>query len=598
MPYQQQTELEEKYQKLLQRAQEQQRLFAVVAEQARELYGGHPEIALSARAPSSHNNLFKKAVKIIRGKAIQGEPSCRVVPRGEISEDAATVASEKISSIFSSQSVYPQIAQISTDTLLCSGGYAMIHEDRHVEYLNWFDVFPDNALGCSADLSKGRYLFIRRLVDAAEFWDTYEKRLKELGYKDEESLPRATKVMGRRIVGVNSTHTLSGVFEKKTVSYITNVFGNPTYWEYSSTQPDLDGLVAEWECFVRDSVDDETGLPRWSRVLMFEDYFLEDPEDLPSVMPGPNVAYFPFDFLNGQVYQPSLYVDVIRNQASYNWINSKTAQILANLDNPARKFHKDDTQAVKKWWNNPGEDLALDQPTLFEMIDQPVPPPIYEEIKASIKEDASENTGVTPATQGISPSEDSSGIAIEKLQRSAEVFFESFLTSRDEFFTDVCRWILYFEVLENPQEYNGITPQAVMKDAVFSFKLVPKLGREEKMAQTLSGITAATNMLVGTILETDPIARIDLAGTLTGNTKEADELINKVKEYMKAAQDASKQQLAEQQNIESEMADEDQERAIEEKFIDAEIESQKKEQDQEFQREQAAVQGQQKTAGR
>ena len=245
-------ELEVKIIKLRERARVARKPYTDVAEWSRRVYGSEPEIHLSARAPATYLNFYKNAVRVQRGKVIQGDPHVKIESRGRMKPETVQYFRNIIDPSFSSESCSSLLQNIATDTIMFTGGYEYIHDVDDLEHLYWFDVFIDNALSTPKNIFTGRYLFIRRYIDAEKFWDERKDELSKINpsWTAAEDLPTANDIEGRYPGGTNAQFQLVTESENNTNSYIGNLFGQPNVTQ-SVTSGAEDGLVCEWECFIR-----------------------------------------------------------------------------------------------------------------------------------------------------------------------------------------------------------------------------------------------------------------------------------------------------------------------------------------------------------
>lgn len=553
----------------LDRAQEQIKPFNDVGTMARKHYGGEPEIYLSAIAPISHRNFFKEAVQTIRGKTIEGTPQVQCKANNDNEAGTAQNLQKELDRVYTHSSMTGIMQSMAMDVGIFFRGFTYIHKNGIVEQLYAPDVMIDNSLAKPYDIYQGRFIIIRRLVDANKFWTKWEKELKNLDYKDADGLPRATNVPCREIVGANTTIQLgTRQREENTSTVMSNLYGGPNYnMAHYATDGKLDALVEEYEVFIKNETLGEDGEDKvgWEQFYVFEDHLLADGEDVDPEWPGPPVTSWVGDYLGGQVYQPSLYVDVIRSQASYNYISSSAARILSYLENPVTIHADEDRNKNKGFLNLPGQNYYESVAGSVRPFPQPVPPKEYYTEKEYIRRDVEANTGINDAMKGNEPVNVTSGVAIDELNRNANTRLQSAIQSRNEWMRDTGRWIL---IRGKDRLGIEIATEQIWNDFIYSFRIIPPTTHTERIEQTLVAVVSGAKLLEGTILETDVEARIDVAGVITGNKEEAEELKAALKPRMEQAQQSQAQ--AAQDQAEMVAADKEQDQEDELEQIDAE----------------------------
>ena len=543
------------------RAVQQRSRFTTVASMARGIYGGDPSIAMSTFAPNGERNFWHSQTRVGRNKLCEGDVQGVVTSKSGKFAALAEFMQQHLSSIISSKSFAPKFLMAGHDNYMHSGAYLYVHSSSDYENLSWFQVYPDAAKATSAGLETGRYCFIYRLVDRNEMWQKWQNELSVAGFASAESLPSASAPDDGALqpVGTYFNYMLQ---ERETKTSPKSV---PGVGLAGSTPDYDDGMVLEWECLLHDGKSPSG----WSLYYMLggPDVLLGEGEDVPEILGGLPIAYWPGDFLSGQFYQPSAFIYVYRSQAAYNWIRMKQNMILAQFEFPGTKSTEENKRAVAKWRNKPGENLVLKDFNGFGTIELPQPPPGYDAVMEGIRNDVEEESGINPAIQGIEPKEATSGIAIAEQYSHASIQLEDRFVSRDEFLRDFFRLIityLYMEVIENamlqyreileefaedpvansqwqslvdtpadkawieflPEPFKDVELKEFTSDMVLNFHVMPKLPRERKMAIMLQSIPVATSLAGG-----DPVLAVRLAGVITGYVAEAKELEDAVTSY-------------------------------------------------------------------
>lgn len=527
--------------KWMRRLKEQRKPFDLVNEYARKVYGSETTYKLSKRAPSPHYNAYKVAVISTRAQLIEGEPRVTVRAANPRADALANFLQPGMSAIFTSRSFANVLQAVVSDVIMCGGGYLKF-VDSAMHHLYWFDAWADSVLATAKSLWDGRAFLVRNLLDEEEFKDLYAKELESVGYKlggkDEKRLPNAKDVEGRDSVGLSfdSIHPDAGVqLKESSTSTLVDAYGNAIR---SSTTEDsrMDGIVEVYRLYVPSG-------DKWVYYEMFDQQVLSDePIEVVGVVPEPGIIHFPADYLGGQFYQPTLFVDMIRSQDSYNWMDAKALQILSMLDFPAFRAAAADKTNLTKFNNTNGEMLFLNEPGAFAPIEQQQISGDHFTQKEFLQDNMERVSGVHDIIQGKEPDEASSGVALRRLEQNARNRFVSLMSSRDEFMRDVGRHVaarLVFEAQQSgeaPQEIASIDPASVWNDTVFEFHVVPPTERGEKMMQFTEALMAFTPLF-----PQDFTGAVKMAGVVTGYRDIADEMTGAYAEHLQKAVQAQEQ---------------------------------------------------------
>jgi hypothetical protein len=574
------TKIEKELQKQHDRLLQQKKPYERVAENARQTYGSDlTPFELIASVPVPHRNFYKEQVQTHRGKLVEGEPQTQMKGRNLVSGEAVQFFERKINPIFTSESVVMTMQSGAQDTGMYMHGYFHIMEDGTVEWLNWFDVYVNNALANPKNLFAGKSILVRRVRDVEDFKAEWKSVLSKLEYEvgEEDTLPRAKNLPGRSPVGVEFADRFNP--SEKRTSIILDSGGRP-FRSSALTGAFLDGsmdaLVEEWWHFRIE----EDG---WKLYKKFEGYILNgenrNGETLDEWMPNPSIVDWSSDYLGGTYYQSMPYGDMIHSQAAYNFTGLKIMQNIALIDRPVLVAPESMKTTLYKYNNKPGEILFETVPNGLRQLPPPTFPPEYLAAMDRWGNDSLQNGAVQDVVRGEELEEAKSGIAIAELKEAANTRFKSQIQSRDEALRDVGRWLAVyvfdrevkrakeefdaqFDVLDNlaridfqsqaspedfmPEELRGLTHDDILNDLMFSFKIVPPTNLEDKILLVVSAVERLSNAMPQ-LAESSPETILQLAGHITENTDLAEEMISIIQpgkeQAAEAEEDAIEQQI-------------------------------------------------------
>ena len=590
--------MESKLKALEIRAYEAKDPYLTVGEVSRRIYADCPLNQLSSRAPRTHWNNYRSTVQTYRAKLTDGDPKVSLSrAQGDIPIEIAEKFSAGLQSILSAQSGRNIFQACGNDVVQYGHGFIYVHPGPEVEWLNWFDVYVDNALTEAKMLSTARYIIINRYYDAAFYISRRgAEKLRSLGYDvtdpQNHNLPMAGRIRGREAVGLSYEVSEGGMSEihtgvSKRISGYNSPFTSASRGTHN-TAGDMDGLICEQEYLVQDE-DSPSG---WSRYYVFDGKIVES-DYVEEFLGEPPIAHWAGDFMSGQFEQPALLLRVLPNQVAKTFMADKILQSIAWFDYPTLvKSEENRNKLGETYTGQPGEVFFESVTGSTRFLELPPIPVQYFEINQVLKEEAQDNTGTYNVVQGKEPDEAKSGVAIERLQANAEVFFQLLLNARAEFFQDLgrfCTLYMYDNVVQGSQQratlalgepmveqlsatpdgkgqldqffppgYQALSYEAIRDDMAFSFKVVPPTTREEKIDQLLRAVVA-----VQPISMNDPILAVQLAATITENMDIGKELLTVLTTRLQEMQAQAQQQFASQQQDQMQQADAGQARTME-----------------------------------
>lgn len=545
------------YEKLLRglhkRHLEQRAPFDAIATRARAAYGSVLDVKLSVRAPTPHWNFFKSAIRMHRAKSIEGEPRVQAKGRNLVSSETAEFFQSKINPLFSSSSVTSILQSCANDATMFASGYAYVRDDASLEPLYWFNVWIDNALATPKDITLGRSILIRRLVAIEDFKAEWGDRLKELGFDltehdddkggKEDSLPRAGQIEGYEPIGIHVVD-FAQLAEKRT-GIVLDKNGSaylPSELSNAGLNGVDDSLVEVFEHLVTDS-DSPNG---WKQVFKYQDKILSE-EPLADWKTAPLIHGWFADYQGGQCYQSSLYVDIARTQAAYNYIDAKAMQSVSMFDHPVIVAMVGDEKGVENHYNTPGETMFENVKGSIRFLDSTPLPSHYFGLKIDYRRDLEQVASTPDVLQANEPKQAKSGVALQVLERNALTAFQLLIQSRDEWLRDIGRSMAHCVFQkevdaaekqhavamegfnENPAmeelppsepemipALQGVTHEAIHKDLVLSFRVVPPTTIEDRIIQILESMRVIAESFP-TYAEQDPVLILRMAGKVTEN---------------------------------------------------------------------------------